>query len=159
MGLAMLILFGIVSLILLRSGCLCTYKGEDDYETIIRIIKAESLAVNNGDLSIITKIFAADAYIKQTDNRAGSVTEWFDPLARYRPLFANTQFSGAQHTQITGTVNGNFARFTSGSQGSFVTDGEYGEYDHAAGNPQEEEVWTLKQNFWGCWEITRFEFH
>lgn len=158
-GFALLVLLGVAVLVVLRSGCLCTYKGEDDYQTIVQIIRAESLAVNSGDLSLITKIFATTAYIKQTDNQTGSVTEWFDPLSRYRPLFENTQFSGAQHTQITGTVNGNFARFTSGSQGSFVADGEYGEYDHTAGNSQEEEVWTLEQNFWGCWKITRFEFH
>lgn len=36
----------------------CAYRGEDDYATIIQIIKAESQAVNSGNLQIITAIFA-----------------------------------------------------------------------------------------------------
>jgi len=142
-----------------RTGSLCTYQGEDDYETIVQIIKAESLAVNSGNLDIINNIFAGDAYLMQIDNQAGTVQEWFDPLAHYRPLFENTKFSGALHNNIEGTVNGNSARFTSGSSGSYVADGQYGEYAHTAGDPREEEVWTLEKNFWGCWKITRFEFH
>lgn len=55
--------------------------------------------------------------------------------------------------------NGRYARFTSGGQGSYIKNGEYGEYDNRAGNPDEEEVWTLRKNFCGCWQITRFEFH
>lgn len=142
-----------------RTGSLCTYQGDDDYETIVQIIKAESQAVNSGTLDIIEDIFVTDAYLKQTDNQAGTVQEWFDPLAHYRPLFENTKFSGALHNNIAGMVNGNSARFTSGSNGSYVADGQYGEYAHTAGDPQEEEVWTLEKNFWGCWKITRFEFH
>ncbi len=142
-----------------RTGSLCTYQGEDDYETIVQIIKAESLAVNSGNLDIIEDIFATDAYLKQTDNNEGVVREWFDPHSRYSPLFENTEFSGAIHTDITGTVTKNYARFTSGSKGSYVSGITHGEYDHAAGDPNEEEVWTLEKSFWGCWTITRFEFH
>lgn len=157
-ALVLLLLF-IAYWVVVQTGCRCAYRGEDDYETIVQIIKAESLAVNSSNLTVITDIFALDAYIKQTDNQAGSITEWFDPISHYRPLFETTEFSGALHTDISGTVSGNSARFTSGSQGSYVKNGVYGEYEHAADDPNEHEVWTLEKNFWGCWHITRFEFH
>lgn len=157
-ALVLLLLF-IAYWVVVQTGCRCAYRGEDDYETIVQIIKAESLAVNSGNLTVITDIFAPDAYIKQTDNQAGSITEWFDPISRYGHLFETTEFSGALHTDISGTVYDDSARFTSGSRGNYVKDGVDGEYEHAADDPNEHEVWTLEKNFWGCWYITRFEFH
>ena len=149
-------LFGVV-----RSGVMCAYHEPSDYATIERIIKAESQAVNEGNLEIIEDIFAPNATIQQTESVDGTtnIKEWFDPISHYSPLFANTKFSGAQHTDIEGSVTGNYAKFTSGSKGSYVTGDYHGEYDNEAGNPDEEEVWTLAKNFWGCWQITRFEFH
>ncbi|MBK6711545.1 MAG: hypothetical protein IPG51_14600 [Chloroflexi bacterium] len=141
------------------SGRFCAYRGEDDYATIIQIIKAESQAVNSGNLQIITAIFAPDAYLRQTEKADGSIKEWFDPLARYSALFETTTFQNARHQTISGTVNGNYARFTSGSYGNYTTGEYHGEYANEAGNPDEEEVWTLEKNFYGCWRITRFEFH
>ncbi len=142
-----------------RSGRLCAYHAATDIETIVQIIKIESQAVKEGNLAIIEDIFAPDAYIKQTEKGSGKVTEWFDPLSHYGTLFENTKFLTAVHNNISGTVNGRSARFTSGGQGSYTQNGEYGEYDNKAGNPNEEEVWTLQKNLCGCWQITKFEFH
>jgi hypothetical protein len=144
---------------LIQSGRFCPYHAATDYESIVQIIKAESLAVKEGNLAVIEEIFAADAYIKQTEKESGQVFEWFDPLAHYSALFENTTFLTAVHTDISGTVNGRYARFTSGGQGSYTQNGEYGKYDNQAGNPNEEEVWTLQKNLCGCWQITEFEFH
>ena len=144
-----------------NSGQMCPYHAEDDYAAIVQIIRAESQAVNEGNVEIIKEIFATDAYIKHIETVEGktNIHEWPDPLARYRALFETTTFSEARHTDIEGSVTGNYARFTSGSSGSFVNEEGYGEYENKAGIPDEEEVWTLEKNFWGCWQITRFEFH
>ncbi|MCB9420127.1 MAG: hypothetical protein H6667_09995 [Ardenticatenaceae bacterium] len=142
-----------------QTGIFCPYHAATDYETIVLMIKAESQAVKEGNLAIIEEIFAADAYIKQTEKGSGQVTEWFDPLAHYSALFENTMFLTATHTDISGTVNGRYARFTSGGQGSYTKNGAYGEYDNKAGNPDEAELWTLQKNLCGCWQITEFEFH
>ena len=145
----------------ITSGQTCPYHAEDDYATIVQIIHAESQAVNDGNLEIIKDIFAPDAYIKQTEivEDATRIQEWSDPLSRYSTLFENTKFSGALHTDIEGSVTGAYARFTSGSQGSYVTGDYHGEYDNQAGNPDEEEFWTFEKNVYGCWQITKFEFH
>ncbi len=157
-GLILLILIA-AAVWLIQSGRFCPYQDQNDYETIVHIIKMESRAVKEGNLAIIEDIFAADAYIKQTEQESGQVTEWFDPLSRYSALFENTTFRTAVHHDISGDVNGRHARFTSGGQGSYMINGAYGEYDNQAGNPNEEEVWTLHKNFCGCWKITGFEFH
>jgi len=156
---AVLVIAGVFWVV--NSGQMCAYPAEDDYAAIVQIIRAESQAVNEGNLEIIKDIFAPDAYIKQTEIIDGKphVNEWLDPLSRYSTLFENTTFSEARHTDMEGSITGNHARFTSGSSGSFVNDDGYGEYENKAGIPDEEEVWTLEKNFWGCWQITRFEFH
>jgi hypothetical protein len=142
-----------------NTGQFCPVHAETDHETIVQIIKTESLAVNEGNLELIEEIFAPDAYIKQTEKADGAVVEWLDPISHYGPLFENTRFFGARHTDIEGAVTGSFARFTSGSEGRYLTGDRRGEYQNAADNPAEAEVWTLEKNFWGCWQITRFEFH
>lgn len=143
----------------INTGYFCTYHGSSDYETIVQIIKAESRAVNEGNLELIAELFAPDAYIKQTEKVDGAAVEWLDPTAHYGPLFEDTRFFGARHTNIEGSITGNHARFTSGSEGRYLTGDIHGEYQNEAGNPAEEEVWTLEKRFWGCWQITRFEFH
>jgi hypothetical protein len=142
-----------------QTGVFCPYDAATDYETIVQIIRMESQAVKEGNLAIIDDIFAADAYIKQTEKESGQVFEWFDPISHYGALFENTRFLTATHNDISGDVNGRYASFTSGGQGSYTKNGEYGEYDNKAGNLNEEEVWTLEKNLCGCWQITEFKFH
>ncbi len=153
-ALLVLLLLGIV-----QTGIFCPYHAATDYETIVQIIKIESQAVKDGNLAIIEDIFAPDAYIKQTEKESGQVNEWFDPLSHYGALFENTKFITAVHNNISGNVDGRYASFTSGGQGSYTKNGVYGEYDNKAGNPNEKEVWTLQKNLCGCWQITEFEFH
>lgn len=140
------------------AGCFCPYQADNDYDTIVQIIRAESQAANESNLAIIEDIFAADAYIVQADPN-GDVTEWFDPLSHYGPLFDSTRFIGAMHTDISGAITGRTARFISGSQGGYVKNGERGEYSNAADNPNEQEIWELEKNFRGCWQITSLLFH
>lgn len=158
-GLILLILIAAAAWLIAQTGIFCPYHAATDYDTIVQIIKMESQAVKEGNLAIIADIFAADAYIKQTEKESGQVTEWFDPLAHYSALFETTRFLTATHNGISGTVNGRYARFSSGGQGSYTKNGEYGEYDNKASNPDEAEVWTLRKNLCGCWQITEFEFH
>jgi hypothetical protein len=157
---ALLVLFLLgVAWLIAQTGVFCPYDAATDIETIVQMIKIESQAVKEGNLAIIEEIFAADAYIKQIEKESGQVNEWFDPLAHYGALFENTKFLTAVHNNVSGRVDGRYARFTSGGKGSYTINGVYGEYDNKAGNPNEEEVWTLEKNLCGCWQITEFEFH
>lgn len=79
-------------------------------------------------------------------------------FVNFVPLPAKHYWMKPGHNRIW-LSNGRYARFTSGGQGSYTINGEYGEYDNKAGNPKEEEVWTLEKNLCGCWQITEFEFH
>jgi hypothetical protein len=158
-GLILLVLIAAAVWLIIQTGIFCPYHAATDNETIIQIIKIESQAVKEGNLAIIEDIFAADAYLKQTEKESGQVTEWFDPLSHYSALFENTRFLTAVHNNISGRVDGRSAHFTSGGQGSYTKNGVYGEYDNKAGDPNQEEVWTLQKNLCGCWQITKFEFH
>ncbi len=161
-------IYGTIALILIsvtvgmflfaRTGLRCTYHEENDHETITQIIKAESQAVIGENLEIIEVIFDPNAYLKQTESD-GTIREWFDPMSRYASLFEEAKFIEAMHFGIKGMVTGNRAQFTSGGKGSLIIDGQLWTYENDPDNPQEQEDWTLKRDFWGCWQITKLEFH
>lgn len=132
----------------------CPYQAGTDEDTIVRLIQAESEAVNNEDISIIQAIFAKDALIR--DEASGE--EWHDPTARYATLFANVDFTNASHFEIQPVGAGttaNAAWFTSGSRGSYAGVGFSESYD----NPPGSDHWTFGKNSSGCWVITNFTFN
>ncbi len=143
----------------------CPYQADTDAETITRLIKAESQAALDKDISIVQAIFAGDATIERGDTGE----QWTSPITYYKTLFEALDFAEATHygiqpagAGITETV----AYFTSGSRITYGPPGETPVFqDNFPAPPATpsttygSEHWTLRRNSAGCWVITEFAFN
>ncbi len=144
----------------------CPFEADTDAETIVRLIRAESEAVNCENISIIQAIFAEDAIIRDAANG----NEWHDPMARYQTLFANLDFRDLTHFDILPAGPGiteTVAYYISGNNGQYKGGGGKWQdiyngstLDHL-GPPTQygSDHWTLQRNSAGCWVITEFTFN
>jgi hypothetical protein len=141
----------------------CHYQADADEATIARLIKAESDAVNNEDISIIQTIFAEDAIIR--DVVSGEV--WNDPISHYATLFASFDFRDLTHFDILPAgpgITDSVAYYSSGNRGQIRwRDGEWRPLENKSSldpsTPYGSDHWTLRKNNAGCWRITEFTFN
>jgi hypothetical protein len=135
----------------------CRYSSSfNDNEAIVWIIEQEAVAVTSKDIDLINAIFAEKAIIVDAASQGGNPTQWNNPINRYQPLFKDYDFIDAENTNIraTGPINNNTVEYTSGSNGTYIVNGQTNSYT----NPDNASRWTVtKIN--GCWKITRFVFN
>ncbi len=119
-----------------------------------RMIQAESEAANAGDISIIRRIFAPDAVIRDASNG----NEWTDPIKRYGQLFGEFSFAGAINYSVSQVGNnGREVTFRSASRGTYVNRATHKQNDY--NNPPGSNEWVFRKNNDSCWVISRFTFN
>jgi len=141
----------------------CPYQANTDEETIVRLIQAESEAVNCEEISIIQAIFADGATVRDIVNEE----EWNDPSARYSTLFENVDFRDVTLSDILPAgpgITGDVAYYSSGNEGQYRVDsGEWQSFINKSSldpsTPYGSDHWTLNRNDAGCWVITEFTFN
>ena len=130
----------------------CVCRGETDEESLRCLITAESEAANNKDLSLIARIYAADAKVARPD----STWKELRAPAYYLQTFAEGDIANARHFSETITVTNQVAWATSGSSGYFTPQGGA---SIPYNNLPPSDHWLFAKNAEGCWVITQFEFN
>jgi hypothetical protein len=145
----------------------CPYQGMTDNETIVGLIKAEAIASNTKDMSILQVIFDPEAVFY--DYGSNPAKSWDGPRARYKDdLFITTDFKNVERFDILpvrSRISGNTAYYTSGSKGEYRTSGGAwntffnGSLVSDPSTKYGSEHWILKKNSNGCWVIVQMDFN
>ncbi len=137
-----------------EKGTDCPYHGNTDLETFVQIIRAEEKALLEEDISIIEKIYAQEAVMRDVGNNQ----EWKNVVEKYQSMFTDQDFIRHEHTDFDLLDNtGQHAWVTSGIKGSFVINStnEVRGYD----NPSPSDHFTFGKNNSGCWVLTNVDFN